>query len=317
MKLTLALDWTPNTMHAGILVAEAKGYFEDNGLELEIVDPASDNYATTPAKKLSQKLVDLAIAPSESVISYHMRKAPTPLVAVAANLQKDTSAIVTLERSGIDRPAKMDGKTFASYDARFENDIIRQLVKNDGGKGEFEISNPAILSMWDALLESKADATWVFLPWEGMKAKYERDNLKFHAFQLANYDIPYGYSPLIISHQDIVDQKGAVIKAFLEAVEEGWRYVYESPGKAAKALHKHIKQPEFENLSFVEESLKILQPAITTSDDRWGFMEGERWVDFIDWMIQHQILKDEEGIPMNHGQIDSSMLYTNEFFKEV
>ncbi|MDF9794774.1 ABC-type nitrate/sulfonate/bicarbonate transport system substrate-binding protein [Catalinimonas alkaloidigena] len=68
MKLTLALDWTPNSMHAGILVAEAKEYFEDNGLGLEIINPASDNYATTPAKKLSQKLVDLAIAPSESVI---------------------------------------------------------------------------------------------------------------------------------------------------------------------------------------------------------------------------------------------------------
>lgn len=315
MKLTLALDWTSNSMHAGILVAEAKGYFEDNGLDLEIINPVSDNYATAPAKKLSQKLVDLAIAPSESVISYNMSKEPTPLVAIAANLQKDTSAIVTLEPSGIDRPAKMDGRKFASYNARFENDIIRQLVQNDGGEGKFEISNPAVLNTWDSLLEGKADASWVFLPWEGMKAKYERDNLKFYAFQLGDYDIPYGYSPLIISHQDVVDQKGIAIKVFLEAVEEGWRYVYNSPEKAAKELHKHAKQSESENLTFLEESLTMLQPAINTSYDRWGFMEGERWVDFIDWMIRHQILQDEEGVPMNYGQIDSSMLYTNEFFK--
>ncbi|MDF9794775.1 ABC-type nitrate/sulfonate/bicarbonate transport system substrate-binding protein [Catalinimonas alkaloidigena] len=244
-----------------------------------------------------------------------MRKEPTPLVAIAANLQKDTSAIVALEHSGIDRPKKMDNKTFASYEARFENDMIRQLVKNDGGEGSFKISNPAVLSMWEALLEGKADASWVFLPWEGMKAKYERDNLKFYAFQLGNYDIPYGYSPLIISHQDVVDQKGIAIKVFLEAVEEGWRYVYNSPEKAAKELHKHAKQSEFENLAFLEESLTMLQPAINTSYDRWGFMEGERWVGFIDWMIRHQILQDEEGVPMNYGQIDSSMLYTNEFFK--
>jgi hypothetical protein len=59
----------------------------------------------------------------------------------------------------------------------------------------------------------------------------------------------------------------------------------------------------------------MIQPALFTSDDRWGFMEGQRWVNFIDWMVNHQVLKDEEGVPMNHGQIDSSMLYTNEYFK--
>ena len=315
MHLKLALDWTPNTLHAGILIAEAQGYYKDDGLDLEIINPADDNYKVTPAKKLSQKQVHLAITPSESVISFNMRKDPTPLLAIAANLQKDTSAIVALKDSGIARPAQMDGRRFASYDARFENDIVRQMVKNDGGKGELEITNPEMLSMWDNLVEKKADATWVFLPWEGIKAKYEHDNLQYHAFQMGDYGVPYGYSPLIISHQDFINEENAALKVFLQATERGWRDVHDDPGKAAQLLHKHVDQPEFKNLDFVTDSLKMIQPALFTSDDRWGFMEGQRWVNFIDWMVNHQVLKDEDGVPMNHGQIDSSMLYTNEYFK--
>jgi NMT1/THI5 like len=39
--------------------------------------------------------------------------------AVAAVLQKDQSAIVTLQSSGISRPRELDGKRYASYGVRF------------------------------------------------------------------------------------------------------------------------------------------------------------------------------------------------------
>ena len=38
-KITFVLDWTPNTNHTGLYVAESLGYFEDQGLEVEIVQP--------------------------------------------------------------------------------------------------------------------------------------------------------------------------------------------------------------------------------------------------------------------------------------
>jgi NitT/TauT family transport system substrate-binding protein len=57
---------------------------------------------------------------STGVISYHTwpNAAKPKLVAVAALLQNNQSAIVTLKSSGIDRPAKLDGKKYASYAAR-------------------------------------------------------------------------------------------------------------------------------------------------------------------------------------------------------
>ena len=51
-KLTLALDWTPNINHIGFFIAQEKGFYHESGIELEIVDPSTDNYAVTPAKKV-------------------------------------------------------------------------------------------------------------------------------------------------------------------------------------------------------------------------------------------------------------------------
>jgi ABC-type nitrate/sulfonate/bicarbonate transport system substrate-binding protein len=61
-----------------------------------------------------------ACVPSESVISYHTwpNGEKPKIVAVAALLQSNQSAIVTLKSSGIDRPAQLDGKKYASYAAR-------------------------------------------------------------------------------------------------------------------------------------------------------------------------------------------------------
>lgn len=314
MHLKLALDWTPNTLHAGMLIGQAKRYYQDAGLDLEIINPADNDYQVTPAKKLAQKHVHLAIAPSESAISFRVRKDPTPLVAVAANLQQDTSAIVTLKDSGISRPADMDGRKFASYNARFENDIVRQMVINDGGKGTLDITNPAMLTMWDNLVEKYADATWVFLPWEGVKAKHEHNNLQYHAFQMGDFGVPYGYSPLILSHQDFIDEENEAIAVFLKATEQGWRDVYTDPEAAAQVLHEHVDQPEFRNLDFVISSLKMIKPALLTTEGRWGGMQDQRWIAFVDWLTEKQIIKDEKGVAMHSDQIDVAALYTNHFF---
>ncbi|MGB3780596.1 MAG: ABC transporter substrate-binding protein [Tunicatimonas sp.] len=314
MKLTLALDWSPNTLHAGYFIAEAEGYFKDNLLDVTFVTPEEDNYATTPAKKLADWQVHVAVAPSESVISFNTLPDAVPLVAIAAVLQEDASAIVTRSDSGITRPAQLDGRTFASYQARFEDDIVRQLVRADGGQGDLVISSPDKLEMWRTVAEGTADATWVFLPWEGLKARHEAQ-VAFNAFRLSDYRIPYGYSPLLITHEELIEQEPNLLRAFVRAVEKGWRFVNDHPGRAAEILCDHIRHPDFRNREMIKESLDLLQPAILDDSDRWGFMDGTRWLAWVEWMIDTKVLKDISGTPINFGQIDTSMFYTNDFFK--
>jgi ABC-type nitrate/sulfonate/bicarbonate transport system substrate-binding protein len=167
--ITLALDWTPNINHIGFFVAQEKGFYSEQGVEVAITDPSADNYQITPAKKVELGQADFALCPTESIISYQTKSNPFALIAVAAILQEDLSAIVVKADSAIQSPRDLDGKVYASYNARYEDEIVRQMIRNDGGTGTIKIETPDKLGIWDTILDGTFDATWIFLNWEGVQ----------------------------------------------------------------------------------------------------------------------------------------------------
>ncbi|HAA14994.1 MAG TPA: ABC transporter substrate-binding protein [Cytophagales bacterium] len=281
-SLTVALDWTPNTNHTGFFVAKALGYYVEAGMVVSLSTPADDNYVITPAKKVELGQADFALCPVESLISYQTKTRPFPLVAVAALLQEDISAIVTLERSGLDTPATLDGKVYASYKARYEDKIVQQMVKKDGGTGEIIINYPEKLGIWNTLLEGQADATWIFLNWEGVLA--ESEGVKLNRFVLGDYDIPYGYSPVLAANANLVEKKADIYRKFLAATKRGYLYAMENPAEVAKILKPWVPA--------TDQRIDLLKSQIVTNahygtEATWGTMAPERVQTFLDWLHQH------------------------------
>ncbi|WP_375580928.1 ABC transporter substrate-binding protein [Marivirga tractuosa] len=302
--IRLALDWTPNTNHTGFFVAQAKGYYDEAGIKVEIRSPEEDNYAKTPAKLVAEKEVELGIAPSESVISYQTLENKPQLQAVAAILQKDASAIVSLKDSDMQQMRDLDGKTYASYNARFEDHIVKAMVKKDGGSGDFIKSNPDKLGIWNTLLERKADATWVFMPWEGILAK--RAGIQLNAFQLDSYNIPYGYSPILLAHPDVLNEKAEAISIFMKATAKGFHFAQAQPEDAVKILAASGNQEDLNDEAFLLESQKSINPYYTDQNNSWGTMEDERWKNFTNWLKSQKLIKEETL--SNHKS-----LYTNKY----
>ena len=306
-SISLALDWTPNTNHSGFYAARSRGYYDDAGLDVEFVSPAADDYETTPAKRVARGESTLAIAPSESVISYHTHPEYASLVAVAAVCQRDTSAIATLAESGIDRPRDLDGKTYASYDARFEEDIVRQMIRNDGGDGDVEVVTPPKLGILNTLMDGDADATWVFMPWEGLQAG--RAGIDLTGFGLAEYDVPYGYTPTVLAHPDTIAERTDALSTFLDASARGYREAADDPDGGARALIE-AAAVEFDDEGFVEESQRRIADAYLTAEGEWGVMDRERWDAFVSWLTHEGILTDLDGDSITRGELDVDGLYT-------
>jgi len=304
--IKLALDWTPNTNHTGFFVANEKGYYNDVGLEVKLRSTEEDNYSKTPSKLVETKEVDLGIAPSESVISYQTLKKKPNLIAIAAILQRDASAIVSLAGSDIKRMKDLDGKTYASYDARFEDHIVASMVKKDGGLGDFKPITPNKLGIWDTLLNKKADATWVFMPWEGILAK--RAGVELNTFQLDKFNIPYGYSPVILAHPDVLEKKGTAIKKFMAATAKGFKEAIAKPEEAVDILAMAGNQKELKDKTFLLESQKMINSYYTNESGTWGIMEEARWESFANWLKSEKLI-DSETLS------DHNLLYTNQFVR--
>lgn len=299
--IKVALDWTPNTNHTGFFVADELGYFKEEGISVELVSPAEDNYQTTPAKKLEQGDVDLALAPLESVISYRTKSNPFQVKAIATLLQNDISAIVTLEKSGIQRPNGLDGKIYASYKARYEDEIVKQMIQNDGGKGALKIDYPEKLGIWDTLLEDKADATWVFMNWEGLAA--QKADIKLNAMYLSEFNVPYGYSPVIMASEDHIHKKEEELKSFLKAAKKGFLYASSNPKESVELMQKYIPKPDQEAID-----LQISQQYTNQfygDATNWGQMESSRVNNFINWLNENQL---ETEITSAEELIDNSLL---------
>ena len=286
-KLTVALDWTPNTNHAGLFVAQQQGLYAAAGLHVTLLSPEADAYATTPARRLLAGEVELAVASSETVLSYRTAATPVEVTAVAALLQADTSAIAVLAASGIERPAQLDGRVYASYQARFEDRIVQEMVKNDGGQGNLVVEYPPKLSIWNRLLQGQAAATWIFLGWEGAQAKLA--NVALRTFSLGTYGIPYGYTPVLVSTPEVLATKRDIIARFLAATGAGYQQAAADPAAAAQLLTQ-TGLPDFADTAFVQTSLELLQPHFLTETGQWGTMQLRQWSAFVQWLVDKGLL---------------------------
>jgi len=301
-KLRLALDWTPNTNHTGFFVAREKGFYKDAGIELDIQSPLDDNYSTTPAKKLELGDTDLAIAPTESLISYRTKAKPFAMRAIAALLQEDASAIATLKSSGISRPKELDGKSYASYGARYEDQIVKQMIKNDGGKGELNLHYPDKLGIWNTLVDATYDATWIFTAWEGVEA--EKRGIELNTFRLGDYGIPYGYSPVLCAPENQINSDPGSLTAFLQATKRGFEFSVSNPEQAAEILKPELTDHDRQHLDLLKSQTMIND--FYVKDGAWGVMESSVFDPFVEWLKEYDLVPDS---------LDPNLLYTNKYLK--
>ena len=283
--LHLALDWTPNANHTGFFVARERGFYRDAGLDVVISDPSADNYARTPAKKLALGEVDFAIAPSESVISLNYKDVPVAARAIYAILREDLSSIATLREGAIARPRDLDGRTYASYGARYEDHIVRQLIRNDGGQGNPELIYPEKLGIWNTLLSGAAAATWIFANWEGVEAATQ--GVELRQFRLQDYGIPYGYSPVVLATQERIDKHRKAYAAFIAATRAGFVYAAEHPAEATEILAAVMPAADRERID-LRRSQEMTGAHYGTAATA-GRMDPEHVARFLDWLIAHGI----------------------------
>ena len=299
--IRVALDWTPNTIHSGLYLAHAQSLYSDAGINVELLAP-DPSYSKTPAKRLEAGEVDLAICPSDSVIAYaESNKPDMKLQAIYAILQKDASAIVAT-KDGLKRPRDLEDGRYGSYNARYEDHIVKAMVSNDGGDASrLEIvSDKGKLSLFEELKKGNVDATWVFLPWEGVDA--QMSDVALNIFRTEDSGIPYGYSP-VIARNTAKSLPDDVLSKFVEATRQGYAMAIERPEAAVDAL-KDQCDPERSSDFLLSSQQDINQ--YYSDGSSLGSMKLERWQTWVDWLKSKNLVAKEE--------LSSKELFSNQYF---
>ena len=291
-KITFVLDWTPNTNHTGLYVAESLGYFEDQGLEVEIVQPPEGGADALVASGRAQFGVSFQDSMAPGVAGDNA----LPTTAVAALIQHNTSGIISRKGEGMDTPKGMEGKKYATWDGPIEVAMIQNVVEQDGGDfSKVEMIPSTVTDEVSALESGSVDAIWIFYAWAGVKFELTGAETDYFAFKDINPVFDY-YTPVVIANNEFLEEEPEIAKKFLTALRDGYEYAIENPQEAADILCEAAPELDPELVLASQEYLKDQYKAEVS---QWGYIDPERWNAFYQWLNENGLTEAE--IPENAG----------------
>ncbi|MBO5373242.1 MAG: ABC transporter substrate-binding protein [Lachnospiraceae bacterium] len=291
-KITFVLDWTPNTNHTGLYVAQEMGYFEEAGLEVEIVQPPEDGAAVLVASGKAQ----FGISFQDSLAAALAGEDALPITAVASVIQHNTSGIISRAGEGMDTPKGMEGHTYATWNGAIELATLQEVVEADGGDfSKIELIPSTVTDEVSALKTNSVDSIWIFYAWAGVKTELEELDTDYFAFADIDPVFDY-YTPVIISGNKFLEENPETARAFLEAVSKGYQYAIENPQEAADILCKAAPELDAE---LVLASQQYLKDQYQAEAEYWGYIDTNRWNNFYNWVNENKLV--ENTVPLDTG----------------
>ena len=281
--LTVWLDWYPNSDHAGIYVALAKGYYAQAGLDVHAQVPAG---ATDALSLVADGSGDVAISYEPDVLL--ARQKGLPVVATAALVQRPLSCIMTLHSSGIARPSQLQGRLVGISGTPGDYANIKALVGHDGGNPASVRTVVVDYGLLQALLSRRVDAVeGVYWTWEALQA--EQQGYAVNVMRVDAYGVP-GYDELVlVTGQGQLKNEPGVLRAFQRATLRGYAYAAAHPTEAARDV---LTAPGVLSHSsrLIEQSISLLGPLFQDAQGRYGTLSISAWQAYADWMTRTHII---------------------------
>jgi len=287
-SIRVLLDWTPNTNHTGLYAALEKGWFAEEGLKVTITQPPEDNALILLASGRAEFAISFQEWMGDAIAKKHDA---LPIIAIAGIINQNTSGIMSLKESGIQRPADMSGKRFASWDMPIVTAIIRHIVEKDGGIFETVRMIPNNATDAFSALQTDVDAIWVYYAFDCIPASIR--GIDFNYIDLGEFDsLMNFYTPVLVTNTNWAAANSQTVKKFMNAVSRGYNFAIENPGEAAAILLKHAPEMDRET---VIRSQEYLQSRYQGDANRWGEIDSGRWGNFYNWMYDQGLLETDIG----------------------
>jgi ABC-type nitrate/sulfonate/bicarbonate transport system substrate-binding protein len=305
-SMSLALDWTPNTNHTGIYVALAQKWYQAEGIDLHLLPYSA---SVSPDVLVATGKADVGISSTEGIVAD--AAVGQPVVSIAAIIQHNTSALVSLASSGLTRPRDFDGKTYGGFGAPYESAVVGEIIQRDGGKGHFTNITLSVDAM-QALESRHIDFVWVFEGWEVIQA--QRSGVKLNVFPITNYGVADYYTPNIITSPTDIKQKPDLLRRFMLATTCGYEYARAHPRQAAQMLIDKANQDNpgtLPDAGLVNASQDFLSSRYADPGRKWGWQDKAPWHSYPQFILDSNGILDANNKPVHSMNFDA--LWTNEF----
>jgi ABC-type nitrate/sulfonate/bicarbonate transport system substrate-binding protein len=303
VSVKFALDYLPNANDTGIYVAQAKGWYKQQGIALTIL-PYSNT--VSPEQLVSSGQADFGISYAEALTENRALK--QPMVSVAAIYQHNTSGLVSLKTSGLDSVGKLAGKRYAGGGAPWEQPLISQILSCRGtSNGTFQ-NITTDLDPLVALQSGKFDFAIMSQGWGTTQAQFKGVALNFFSF--TDNCIPDMYETIMIGNQPFLQAHPDIARRFMTATAQGYTYAAQHPQEAADILVAGAPKGNFPDLKEIHAS-QVYESSQYINDGKcWGVQTLKKWTDYPQFMYTHHAIVDAAGKPITN-EPDYAAAFTN------
>ncbi len=290
-EVSIMLDWYPNAVHSFLYIAKEKGYFQDEGLKVDIQFPANP---TDPINLAAAGKVTLGISYQPDVIIARANQG-VKIKSVGAIVRSPLNRVIFLEDSKIQSPRDLEGKTVGFPGIPLNESLIHSMVKADGGNPEkvemvdvgFELGTSIVSNKVDAVIGAYINHEVPVLAHEGHKTRNMNPT---------EYGVPNYYELVAVTSDQTWKEEHESIEAFWRAVTKGYNFTAENPDEALQILLNNQDEANFPLVEDVEvQSLRILLP-LMKSEDGFGSQDQKQWEETIKWLKEAGLIDKEPNV---------------------
>ena len=297
-KISVALDWFPWAGQAGLWVAKEKGYFADEGLDVELNVPADPS---TVLQTVGSGRDDFGMSYLPDVLL--ARAQDVPVVSIMALVQHPLYALITLQESNVEGPKDLVGKKFGHSGIAFNEILVDTMLKSQGKSlKDVEMVNLGF-DILPALIGKQVDAIVGYWTYETIAA--ENQGFPVNILRVEQHGVPDYYELAIVTNEKKIAENSDLVQRFVRATKKGYEDAIADP-QAAVQLMKQVN-PEMD-LNIDSKGVELLVPVWKAENGVFGWQEESTWIAFTKWTKDSGFLSKD---------VDARQAFDNSFVENA
>ncbi len=264
-KVTLQLNWFHEAEFVGYYVAAAKGFYDAHNLDVTILEGGPGRPAREQVLNGAATFAITSFAEQQDIVS-----AKKPAVAIMAAFQIPPLVIFALTESGIREPADLVGRK-VGVTTDYWKTVLQETLSAAGVDPNQVTEVKVTTDDMSMLYDHQVDAWLGYAQDEPIRAQMAGHPVT-DIFP-ADYGVG-GYEGLVIANTRTLEKQPDMVRRFVAASEEGWRYALQHSEEAAAILDKQAPQ---DGLEFQKLAVRAIVPLVDTPQVPVGWIDSARW----------------------------------------
>ncbi|MDR1272652.1 MAG: ABC transporter substrate-binding protein [Clostridiales Family XIII bacterium] len=285
-KITVQTLWVPQGQFAGLYIADARDYYEEEGIDIEILPGGTD---VTPADQVENDVAQVGVLFYSSLLTY--QEGGYDFINVFQNFQGSPQYLVAKKDTGIATGADLKGKKIGTWGAQWQVEFAALLGKYD--LGDSDVTWVQQDYTMDQFINDEIDAASAMAYNEWLIANDEGwDESNTNIIDL-NKEGTAMLEDCLFVKRDWAEANEDLLVRFLRATKKGWDYAIQNPEESGKLIFETGNSATEEHqIKMTEICGSYVQPEGATAGDI-GKIDEAKAQQTIDFAKKYGLIKGD------------------------